>query len=96
MEYRRKERGTCPSSPRSTRRLGFGFGFGFGLGLGLGVGVGVGVGLGVGVGVGLGLGLGFSPNHVPLEPALHPQGDTSYTSYVAELMEKRVGSPCVA
>jgi len=32
--------------------------------------------------------------HVPLEPALNPQGDTSYTNYVAEQMEKGALAVC--
>ena len=26
--------------------------------------------------------------HMPLEPGLNPQGDTSYTNYVSDQMEK--------
>lgn len=32
--------------------------------------------------------------HVPLEPQLNPQGDTSYTNYVAEQMEKGALAVC--
>eukprot|EP00965_Chrysotila_dentata_P250853 6209684-Pleurochrysis_carterae.AAC.1 len=32
--------------------------------------------------------------HVPLEPALNPKGDTSYTTYVAEQMEKGALAVC--
>ena len=32
--------------------------------------------------------------HVPLEQALNPQGDTSYTNYVAEQMEKGTLAVC--
>ena len=32
--------------------------------------------------------------HVPLEPMLNPQGDTSYTNYVAEQMEKGALAVC--